>query len=77
MTKSLATLIDTAYRIKVALCIGSYELRHYEDGSIVVFRVHKSFDPAVIVNIAGALDLRIYADGSDVAIALYEKFIEE
>lgn len=72
MTKTLENLIDTCYRIKVFLAVGSYELHQYDDGSYADFKVAKVTDPRSLLIIAGSHQVRLFADGDNIIIRVFE-----
>lgn len=73
MTKSLEELIDTAYKVKVYFCVGSYELHQYEDGSYVDFHVLKVTDIKTLMKLAGDLELKFFAENGRMIVRLFER----
>lgn len=73
MTATLSELIDIAYRVKVFLSLGSYELHQYEDGSFVDFHVKKITDINGLLKAASGLEVRFFAEENFITIRLFEK----
>lgn len=73
MTKNLAELIDTAYKVKVHFNVGSYELNQYEDGSYVDFKVNRVVDLKALLGIVGSLELKFFCDNGWLIVRLFEK----
>lgn len=76
MRKSLETFIETCFKIKAHLQVGSYQLHDYEDGDYAEFKTTKIRDIKSLLQIAGQHEVRIYAVDSQVIVAVYEDFKE-
>ena len=73
MTKNLAVLIDTAYKVKVHFNVSSYELNQYEDGSYVDFKVNRVVDLPTLLKITGDLELMFFCDKGSLIVRLVER----
>lgn len=73
MTKKLAELIDTAYKVKVHFNVSSYELNQYEDGSYVDFKVNRVVDLPTLLKITGDLELKFFCDNGWLIVRLFER----
>lgn len=76
MRQSLEEFIETCFKIKVHLQVGSYELHDYEDGDYAEFKTNKIRDPKTLLRIVGQHEVRIYAKDDQVVVAVYEDFKE-
>lgn len=74
MRKSLSEFIDTCFKIKVFLVVGSYELNDYEDGDFADFKVKKIADPKTLSRIVGNHDYMILADDGFIIVRVFENF---
>lgn len=72
MTKTLENLIDTCYNLKVFLCVSSYELHQYDDGSYADFKVTKVADPRTLLIKAGSHQVKLFAEDDNIIIRVFE-----
>lgn len=73
MTKSLAELIDTAYKVKVYFGVSSYELNQYDDGSFIDFKVNRIVDVHALLRITGGLGIKLFCDNGWLIVRLFER----
>lgn len=76
MRKSMEELIERSFDLKINLCIGSYELHHYDDGSFSDFHVSEIKNPKEINKVIGPLTYRIFQDERGIVIRVFEDFQE-
>lgn len=76
MRQSMVELIERSFDLKRTLCIGSYELHHYDDGSFSDFHVPKINDPKAINKVIGPLEYKILQDERGIVIRVFEDFKE-
>lgn len=72
MTKTLENLIDTCYNLKVFLCVSSYELHQYDDGSYADFKVTKVADPRTLLIKVGSHQVKLFAEDDNIIIRVFE-----
>lgn len=76
MRQSMVELIERSCYLKNYLCIGSYELHHYDDGSFSDFHVSEIKNPKDINKVIGPLSYRIFQDERGIVIRVFEDFKE-
>lgn len=76
MRDSMIKLIETSFDVKCHLCLGSYELHHYDDGSYCDFNVGSITNPRVLNKIVGDLEYRILCINGQMIVRIFEDLKE-
>ena len=76
MRRTMETLMDTCYDVKIHLQVGSFEVHYYEDGSYVDFKVNKIQAPKTLNRIIGNLEYRMLQMEGWIVIRVFEDYCE-
>ena len=76
MRDSMRQLLDICYDVKVLLCVGSFTVSYYEDGSFCDFEVKSIKNLQSLLKIVGGLEIYLFGRDDRLVIRIYEDFEE-
>ena len=67
-------LLDICYDVKVLLCLSSFTVSYYEDGSFCDFEVSSFRNLQSLLKIVGRLQINLFGRDNNLVIRIYEDY---